>query len=480
MKFPKTGKPAKDLLAQLESNKANDIPWQSGKTFAFIYDAGEQAMDLVHKAFDSYLTENALDPTAFPSILNLEKEVVSMAADLVNAPETASGTFTSGGTESVLLMIKAVRDYYRKEKPHITHPEIVLPETAHSCFFKGCSYFDLTPIAVKVNPQTFIPDLADMEAAISANTVLMVASAPSYAHGVIDPIPEIAALAQKHKLFFHVDCCVGGFYLPFVKKLGYQIPDFDFSVPGVTSMSMDLHKFGYAAKGASLIIYRDDVLRKQQIFCCATWTGYSVVNTAITSSKSGGPVAAAWAILNFLGEEGYCRLVKQTMDASQKLIEGIEKIEGLKVLGKPAMNMIAISANDFNIFPLVEEMKAKGWYIQPQLAYSSSPENLHFTVGVSNIPFIDELLTDLQEEVQKLRSSSNEKPGTALPKEILDLLENITPEIFEEVSKMLGAGNGDLPARMDDVNGLLNQLSAQAREKILIEFMNKIYTLKKD
>jgi len=456
------------------SKKANDIPWQSGKTFAFIYDAGSDAMDLVHKAYDCYLTENALDPTAFPSILEMEKDVVGMAASLVHAPEGAGGTFTSGGTESVMLMVKAIRGFIRKEKPEITKPEIVLPETAHSCFYKACDYFDFTPVSVKVNPETFLPEASDMETAITENTVLLVCSAPSYAHGVVDPISEITAIAQKHNLFCHVDACVGGFYLPFAKKLGFDIPDFDFSVPGVTSMSMDLHKFGYAAKGASIILYRDGNFKKHQIFACATWSGYSVVNPTITSSRSGGPVAAAWAILNFLGQVGYENLIAPTMAASQKLIKGIEKIEGLKVLGKPSMNLIAIAADDFNIFPLMEEMKDRGWYLQAQLAYECSPANLHLTIGQNNVPYINELLSDLNECTKKLRANPPVTEADALPDEILQLLENITPEIFEEVSKMLGAGDGDMPSRMDTINTLLNQLSAQAREKILIEFVNKL------
>lgn len=482
--FPQKGQNAAALLQQLEAKKSNDIPWQSGKTFAFIYDAGNEAMDLVHKAYDCFLTENALDPTAFPSILEMEKEVVGMAASLVHAPEGAGGTFTSGGTESVMLMVKAIRGYIRKEKPHIKNPEIILPETAHSCFYKACDYFDFTPVSVKVNPETFLPNPADMEAAITNNTVLLVCSAPSYAHGVIDPVAEIAAIAEKHNLFCHVDACVGGFYLPFAKQLGakklatesngFNIPDFDFSVPGVTSMSMDLHKFGYAAKGASIILYRDGNFKKHQIFACATWSGYSVVNPTITSSRSGGPVAAAWAILNFLGQEGYENLVAPTMAASQKLIQGLEKIEGIKVLGKPAMNLIAFAAEDFNIFPLMEDMKARGWYLQAQLAYQCSPANLHLTIGQNNIPFIDELLSDLESCVKHLRANPPKTDADGLPAEILQLLENITPEIFNEVSKMLGAGEGDMPKRMDTINTLLNQLSPQAREKILIEFVNKL------
>lgn len=474
MSFPQKGQSSAEILNQLEANKSSDIPWQSGKTFAFIYDAGPEAMAIVHEAYDAFLTENALDPTAFPSILNMENDIIAMASDLVHAPEGSSGTFTSGGTESVMLMVKAIRGKMRQDKPEITMPEIVLAETAHSCFYKACDYFDLKPVSVKVDPVTFLPNPSDMEAAITENTVLLVASAPSYAHGVVDPISEIAAIAQKRDLFCHVDACVGGFYLPFAQNLGFDIPDFDFRVPGVTSMSMDLHKFGYAAKGASLILYRDGNLKKHQIFACATWSGYSVVNQAITSSRSGGPVAAAWSVLKFLGREGYENIVGPTMDAAGKLIDGFNNIEGIRVLGSPSMNLIAITAEDFNIFPLMEDMKERGWYLQAQLEYECSPANLHLTIGLTNIPYVDELLNDLNECVQNLRENPPVTEADGLPAEILELLENITPEIFEEVSKMLGAGDGDMPERMDTVNTLLNQLSPLAREKILIEFVYKL------
>lgn len=481
MSFPKTGLAEKDILTHLEANKSGDIPWQSGKTFAYTYDAGPEAMSIVHKAFDSYLTENALDPTAFPSILNLENEVIGMAAELMHGDENCAGTMTSGGTESILLMMKAVRDYNREHRPHIKEPEVILPSTAHPAFHKGCHYFDLKVVPVTVETDSYTPDPANIEKAITDNTVLIVGSTPSYAHCVVDPIIEMAAIAQSHNIFFHVDACVGGFYLPFVEMLGYPLAHFDFRVPGVTSISMDIHKFGYAAKGASIILYKHKDLRKYQIYGCARYPGYVVVNPTITSSKGGGPVAAAWAVMKFLGQDGYKKIVAETKAASEKLINGVNDIAGLKVLGQPAMNMISIAADSANVFSLIELMKTKGWHLQAQFENVNSPSNMHLTVCRNNIPQIDQLLQDLAESVRLIDSGEIKKVGTEnIPKEFLHLLENLTPETFEQVTAMFGAGgnddDGDLTEHMGEINTMLNQLSPPAREKLLIEFLSKLYS----
>lgn len=476
MKFPQHRGNAASILDNLKAKKSDDLPWQSGKVFAYIFDAGDDTLDLVHDAYGLFLTENGLDPTSFPSLLELEKEVVGMALNLTQAPDSAGGSFTSGGTESILLAIKTARDFARANKPEITEPELVLPETAHAAFFKACSYFDVKPIVVPIDPKTFRAVPEAMAAAITENSIMMVGSTPSYAHGVIDPIRELASIAEEKGILFHVDACVGGFVLPFAKKLGYDIPDFDFSIPGVTSISMDIHKYGYAAKGASLVLHRDAAIKKYQIFSCASWSGYTVINPTILSSKSGGPIAAAWAAINHLGEEGYCEIVDKKMQASKKLQDGIAKIEGIYVLGEPDACMFSIAAEDFDIFPIAEKMKTKGWYIQPQLAVANSPENIHFSINGANTPHVDALLVDLEACVKDVRA--NQKPFE-LPLELTDdimaLLENLTPEIFDEVVKLLGSDGGDIPEHMEEVNVILNQMSTKAREEILKEFINRLY-----
>ena len=474
MKFPVHGHTREHILDSLQSRKGDDVPWSEGRVFAYIYDAGEDAKQILKDAYNLYFMENGLDPTSFPSCMELEKDVIGMAVDLVNGGEDATGTFTSGGTESILLSLKTTRDYYRDIRPDITEPEIVLPTTAHPAFHKACQYFDLKAVLVDVD-QDFcaIPDL--MEAAITDNTILLVASAPSYAHGAIDPIREIGEIALRHQLRFHVDACVGGMYLPFASELGYDIPEFDMSVPGVTQLSMDFHKWGYAAKGASCVLYKDRAIRRYQIFSYASWTGYAVINPGVTSSKSGGPIAACWAILNYLGRDGYLKLVDAAQSASRRIVEAVDGIEGLEVMGKGQINMLALRATDFDIFPLADAMKARGWYIQPQFGYANSSENMHLSVGYHNVHQVDEFIADLTEVAASVREAQQGKARFELPEELREFIVNSGPEVMDHLAPIIGGDGSTLPDKMEEINNMLNQLPADSREMLLGEFVNRLY-----
>lgn len=475
MSFPQRGQPPEQLLAQLEAMKAHDVPWQEGRVFAYIYDAGPVAMSLVKDAYSLFLVENGLDPTSFPSCLELEKQVMGMAVDLNEGGPAARGSFTSGGTESILLSLKTARDRARVLYPQITKPNIVIPETAHAAFFKACAYFDIEPRPVAVDAQTFRAIPADMEAAIDAQSILMVASAPSYAHGAVDPVTELGEIAARHNLLLHVDACVGGMYLPFAKELGADIPDYNLSVPGVTQLSMDFHKYGYAAKGASTIIYKDGDMRRHQIFAWSGWTGYSVVNPTISSTKSGGPIAGCWAILKHMGRDGYLGLVEKCQHASQRLIAAMDDIPSLRVLGAPTMNLFSVTSDSIDLFALAEDMKAKGWYIQPQFGYSNSPANLHLSVGAGNAPHVDEFIADLKVCEAALREAD---AGTArqLPQELMSALQNGGgPELLAMLGEATGIDPDNLPDRMDDINNLMNQLPASVRDSLMVDFVNRIY-----
>ncbi len=474
MKFPQQGKSRDDILSSLQARKEHDVPWEDGRVFAYIYDAGEEAEQLLKDAFSMYLMENGLDPTSFPSCMELEKEVIGMAVDLVNGGDDATGTFTSGGTESILLSLKTTRDYYREVRPDITEPEILMATTAHPAFHKACAYFDLKAVVVEVDDD-FCAIPKAMETAITSNTILMVGSAPSYAHGAIDPIVELGQIALQHELRFHVDCCVGGMYLPFAKELGYDIPDFDMSVPGVTQLSMDFHKWGYAAKGASCILYKDRGFRRHQIFSYANWTGYAVINPGVTSTKGGGPIAACWAILNFIGREGYLKLVNTSQEASAKIVQAVEEIEGLEMMGKAQINMLAMRATDFNIFPVAEEMKERGWFIQPQFGFANSSENIHLSVGYHNAHQIDEFVRDLKEVVPAVREAQRGVEPFELPEELRDFIVNSGPEVMDHLGGILGGDGSELPEKMDEINVMLNQLPADSREMLLGEFVQRLY-----
>lgn len=477
MALPKTGRPPEELLHELEHRKQHDLDWANGRVFAYVYDAGDTAMQLVKDSFTAFITENGLDPTTFPSAMALEKEVLGMAIDLMKGGPDAQGSFTSGGTESLLLSIKTARDYMREHRPSITQPELLLPETAHASFFKGCHYFDIKPVTVPVDPVTFQADPVAMAAAITPNTIMMVASAPGYAHGVIDPIAELGQIALKHDLLFHVDCCVGGMYLPFARQLGYDIADFDLSVPGVSQLSLDFHKWGYAAKGASAIIYKHGAqMRRHQIFAWSGWTGYSVVNPTLLSTKSAGPVAACWAIMNHLGEAGYLALVEGTQVASAKIRAAIATMPELYLLGEPKTNLLAFASDTLDVFALSETMKGKGWYIQPQFGFGPSPANIHLSVGNGNVPRIDEFLHDLRESVEQLRLQARGPALAQLPPAFNELIQgNGNPELFDQMAGLLGSDGSALPGRMDEINNLLNAMPHPVRDQLLTEFVNRLY-----
>jgi glutamate/tyrosine decarboxylase-like PLP-dependent enzyme len=311
-----------EIFATLEGYRAGDIEWRTGRTFGFVYDAGPEVEEVAKKAFTMYLSENGLDPTSFPSLLRMENEVMALAREQLGAGPDAAGAFTSGGTESILCAVKAARDMARATRPELRDPEIVLPESAHAAFHKAGHYFGVKMVTTGVDPVTMAADPAAIRAAVGPRTILVVASAPSYAHGVVDPVREIAAVAAERDLPCHVDACVGGWMLPYFRRLGAEIPDYDFRVPGVTSMSMDLHKYAFAPKGASVVMYRNAALRRHQIYACSGWSGYSVVNMTVQSSKSGGPLAAAWATLRFLGDEGYLELARKMRAITAALIDG--------------------------------------------------------------------------------------------------------------------------------------------------------------
>jgi glutamate/tyrosine decarboxylase-like PLP-dependent enzyme len=473
MSLPKKPKNPQQILQYLQQLKEVDVPWQQGKIFGYIFNPNEEAYRLIQDAFNLFLTENALDPTVFPSLVQLEDEIIGMAVDLMQGGEEATGNFTTGGTESILLALRTARDYAKANNPDLKNPEVILPHTAHAAFYKACTYLELTPVTVPVDDHSFKANPKRMEEAITDQTILLVASAPSYAHGVLDPVAEIGAIAQKHDLLFHVDACMGGMFLPFLRLNGTELPPFDFSVPGVTSISVDFHKYGYAAKGASSVLYRNAKLRKYQLFACANWPGYGVVNTTMLSSRSGGPMAACWAILNYMGLEGYQELAVKTNEATQELIKKINTVEGLRVLGEPVMSLVAISSERYNLFKLVELMKKRGWHLQVQLSSENSPVSIHLTITQPNLPLIDTFVEDLKASISELEK---EPSSNGFSMEMLAPLLALPPaEMIDQFQQMSGMEQGALPDNMEVINTLLNQLEAHQREAILKEFLNRVF-----
>ena len=476
MKIPQKGIAKEPLLKTLRSYKREDLDWKSGRVMGFVYYPGEEVHDVIDEAYTLFLTENALDPTSFPSLLRLENEIVTMVAHLLEGDEKVVGNFTSGGTESLILAVKTARDYARATKPHIKEPEMVLPVTAHASFYKAAHYLNVIPVVTPVHDDSFRADVRAMRDAVTENTILLVGSAPSYAHGVVDPIEEIAGIAREKGLLCHVDACVGGIHLPYMRKMGFDVPPFDFTVPGVTSLSVDLHKYGYAAKGASVILHKNKDLRKHQMFACSRWTGYTVINPAVTSSKTGGPMAAAWAVMHYLGEKGYKQIVREVMDATKLLLKGINRIDGMHVLGKPDMCLFAVASTTekINVYRLADALKKKGWYVQPQFKRENSPSNIHISMSRSTVPQAQAFLKDFEETVEEVRGQEITAEAKELLGKIAKLSGSLDEATFFQLAGMAGLTGTELPDRMETINQILEILPYDRSEWLLVEFLNNL------
>jgi sphinganine-1-phosphate aldolase len=315
MRMPTQGLTKEAVFSSLQDARKSDVPWRDGKLYAYVFDGGKEVEEVGKRAYLEFLSENGLDPTAFPSLLRFENDLVDMARRHLGGGDDIVGNFTSGGTESIILAVKTARDWFKARHPEVTTPELIVPITAHAAFHKAAHYLGVKAVSIAVDPETFRADVDAMRAAINERTMMLVGSASSYAHGVVDPIRAIAELAKERGLLCHVDGCIGGFLLPYFRRLGQTMDDFDFRLPGVTSMSMDFHKYALCPKGASVVLYRGEELRRHQIFACSDWTGYTMVNNTIQSTKSGGPMAAAWAVMQFVGEEGYLAYAKGLLEA---------------------------------------------------------------------------------------------------------------------------------------------------------------------
>ena len=403
--LPEKGIPRNELLKMMGDARKDDANWQNGKIWSLVSHASDEHTELLKEAYTMFFSENALSPMAFPSLQKFESEVVSMTIDLLGGNRKACGSMTSGGTESILLAVKTYRDWARDNFPKIKEPEMILPSSAHPSFEKAAKYFDVKLIYAPVDNKTYRADIKAMKDKLSENTILIVGSAPEFPRGVVDSITELGALAKECGIGMHVDACLGGYMLPFVRKLGYDIPDFDFSVPGVTSISADIHKYGYGPKGTSTILYRNDNLLKYQYSATIDWSGGIYASPAMQGTRPAGPVAAAWAALNALGENGYLKLAKIVMDATKKLIDGIEQIPELYILGKPDMSLYSFTSDKFHMYNLADTMEKKGWHLD-RLQF---PPAIHMTIYPHQSKVVESFLKDLNESVEEVINNPERK-----------------------------------------------------------------------
>jgi sphinganine-1-phosphate aldolase len=391
------GRSVDEVLADLDTFKARDVRWREGRAFTLTYFAGDEVATVQERAYSAYLSENGLNTDAFPSLRKLQSEVVDTVSGWLNGGSEAAGFMTSGGTESILLAVRAARERARVERG-ITEPEMVLPTSAHAAFEKAADYFGVRSVRVPVGPD-WRADVDAMLAAITDRTVLLVASAPQYPQGVIDPVVAIATIAGERGIPCHVDACMGGVTLPFLERLGEPIAPWDFRVPGVTSISVDLHKFGYTAKGASVLLHRSKKLRAYQTFVTDNWLGGLYGSSGIMGTKSGGAMAAAWAVMQHLGEDGYLELTRKARVATLEVADGIRTIPELMLRADPDTTLVSFgSRNGTDIFAVADELWKRGWYLDRQ----GPPASLHCTVNSVHFGRIPEFLEDLRAVVAQV------------------------------------------------------------------------------
>ena len=401
MPLPTTGMSQTEIVDTLAGLRQHDVRWQDGKTFGMVYDGGPELHAVVEAVAQMFLHDNALNTQAFPSLSRIQSDVVRITADLLHGDDDVSGFMTSGGTESILCAVKAARERGREERG-ITEPEMVVPASAHAAFHKAAHYFGVRLHKVPVRDD-WRADVDAMAALVGPNTVLVVGSAPQYPQGVVDPIPELAALAAEAGASFHTDACMGGFFLPFMEELGHDVPPWDFRVDGVTTISADLHKLGYAPKGASVVLHRTKALRRYQTFVFDDWLGGFYASSGMQGTRSALPMATAWATLHSLGMEGYRRLTKLTVDTRARMVEGIRAIDGLAVLGEPEAQLVAMATapgyeDALDVFAVGDALATRGWHHDRQ----KPPDSLHSTVSAGNAPVIEQYLADLAECVAEV------------------------------------------------------------------------------
>ena len=403
MKLPKQGVPGPDLRNLMQEAKGEDLPWKERLASGVLYPAGDDVLQVAQEAYIDFFSANALYPTIFPSVARFEQEVVEMTADLLHG-ENAVGSIASGGTESNLLAVKSSRDRARALRPEVTAPEMVVPASAHPSFWKAAGYFGLEVVVTPLTEDGVV-DVPAFLAAVNGNTVLMVGTAPSTVLGMVDPIPDMAAVAEERNISFHVDACVGGFFLPFAEKLGHHVTPWDFRVPGVTTISADLHKFGFTAKGASVILSRDQDIYRHQVFEFGPPLRPSryYETPTIAGTRPGGAIAAAWAVLNYLGEDGYLRLVDQTLGYIKRFQEGVNAIEGLMVLGEPVMSVFAYTSTTLDIYAVATGMEDRGWMVSKD---SYPFKAIRFMQSPGHEPYVDAYLKDLEDVVELVASGA--------------------------------------------------------------------------
>jgi sphinganine-1-phosphate aldolase len=481
--LPQRGLPVEDVLAELHRRRQGDLPVDRATSYHF--ESGRpEIRDLVAAASTAMIGTNGLDPTAFPSIPAVENDLVAATALVHGGHEHTPGTVTSGGTESCLLAVLGAREAWRARRGDPGgRARLLVPTTAHPAFRKGAHLFDLELVDVPVDPHTFALDPADVATRLDERTALVVVSAPEYAHGTVDPVAPVAALAADRGVPCHLDLCIGGWVLPFVRESEGLTP-VDLSVPGVTSASVDLHKYGYAPKGVSVLLHAEEPMRRQHWFADAGWPGYPLVNNTLLSSRSVGSAAAAWAVLQHLGLDGMRELALVARAATLRLADAVERIDGLRVVASPPSTLLAVTdaadPDGPDIRVVVDEMAARGWPLQAQPARLGGPSTFHITVTGALAARLDTFVTALEESVQAARRLGRVEPDPQLVAAAAALdpaaLDDAAVDGLLALAGLAATPGGPvLPDRMAEVNALLEAAPTALVERLLVAVLSRVY-----
>jgi len=411
-RLPERGRDPDDLLRELGvMAKEENARWRGGQVSGTFYHAGEEHLAFLNRVFSLFSQVNVLQVDLCPSMSKFESEIVAMTAGMlhadavraVNPEDEVCGSVTFGGSESIMMAMKVYRDRARVERG-VTAPEIIMPNTAHPAFDKAGEYFGIRMTHVPVTGPDYRVDPAEVKARINPNVVALVGSAGNYPYGLIDPLEELSAIALEHGLGLHVDGCLGGFILPWVERLGYRVPLFDFRLPGLTSMSADTHKYGFGLKGTSVVLYRNRHLRRYQYFNVPDWPGGIYASPSMTGSRSGGLTAATWAAMVYLGEEGYLKIAAAIMKVADRIREGVQSIPELELIGESTF-LVSFRSDQVDIFHVNDHLAGLGW----RFNCLQLPPALHYCVTVPQtlVPGVaDRLVEDLRAAVAYARSAA--------------------------------------------------------------------------
>ena len=403
-RLPEAGMDRAAIIAEMEKFKSiEQVKWKQGYVSGAVYHGDESHIDFLNRVYAINSQSNPLHADVWPSTTKFEAEIVSMTAHMLGADKTSDeivGTISSGGTESILLAMKTYRDWARATKG-ITEPEIIAPTTAHAAFDKAAEYFGMKTVRIPVGPD-FIADVAATEKAITQNTIALVGSAPPFPHGLVDPIAELSELARQRGLGFHTDGCLGGFILPWAEKLGYPVPPFDFRLPGVTSISADTHKYGYAAKGTSVILYRGTELRHYQYFSVADWPGGLYFSPTFAGSRPGALSATCWAAMVSMGEKGYLEAAGRILETTAWIKQEMKQIPELQVIGDPLF-MIAFQSETVNVYKVMEYMTQRNWGLNG--LYLPAGVHLCVTLRHTELGVKERFIADLKAAVEYVKQN---------------------------------------------------------------------------